>query len=50
MKIEAKSPEEYIKNVPDDRTAPMSKLRKTILDNLVQNLKKINGIDKVTRA
>ncbi len=34
MKIEAKSPEEYIKNVPDDRTAPMSKLRKTILDNL----------------
>ena len=23
---------------------------KTILDNLVQNLKKINGIDKVTRA
>lgn len=34
MKIEANSPEEYIKNVPEERKEPMSKLRSTIKENL----------------
>lgn len=34
MKIEANSPEEYIKSVPEDRIKPMSKLRSAIKDNL----------------
>ena len=34
MKIEANSPSDYVNNVPEDRKAPMAKLRQTILDNL----------------
>lgn len=34
MKIEADNPEEYIKQLPEDRTEPMKKLRSVILDNL----------------
>jgi uncharacterized protein YdhG (YjbR/CyaY superfamily) len=34
MTIEAKSPEEYISKVPEDRKEAMSKLRQTILKNL----------------
>jgi uncharacterized protein YdhG (YjbR/CyaY superfamily) len=34
MTSDAKTPEEYIKNLPEDRKKEISKLRKTILDNL----------------
>lgn len=34
MQYQADSPEEYINQLPDDRKAPISKLRKTILQNL----------------
>lgn len=34
MTIEAKSPEEYISKVPEDRKEAMEKLRQTILKNL----------------
>jgi hypothetical protein len=34
MKIEAKSPEEYIEKVPAERTAAMKQLRQILLDNL----------------
>jgi hypothetical protein len=34
MKIEASSPEEYICNVPAERTAAMTRLRQLLLDNL----------------
>ncbi|HSQ47000.1 MAG TPA: DUF1801 domain-containing protein [Lutibacter sp.] len=34
MKTAAKSPEEYINNLPDDRKQVMNTLRKTILNNL----------------
>jgi uncharacterized protein YdhG (YjbR/CyaY superfamily) len=34
MTSDAKTPEEYIKNLPEDRKKEISKLRRTILDNL----------------
>ena len=34
MQSKASTPEEYIKELPDDRKEVVSKLRKTILDNL----------------
>lgn len=34
MKIDADSPEEYIKQLPEDRIGPMKKLRAVILENL----------------
>ena len=34
MTSDAKTPEEYIKNLPEDRKKEISKLRKTIIDNL----------------
>ena len=34
MKIEASSPAEYLEKIPEDRKAPMSRLRQTILDHL----------------
>lgn len=34
MKVNAGSPEEYIKHLPEDRQQVMKKLRQTILDNL----------------
>ena len=34
MQYEANSPEDYIKQVPEDRQAALKKLRKTIKDNL----------------
>lgn len=34
MKIEANTPDEYMQNIPEERKAPMEKLRKTVLDNL----------------
>lgn len=34
MKIEAKNPQDYISQLPDDRKEAMSKLRQTILDNI----------------
>lgn len=34
MKIEANSPDQYIQNVPEDRTEAMAKLRNTIKENL----------------
>ena len=34
MKIEGKSPEEYIENIPQERQAVFAELRKTILENI----------------
>lgn len=34
MTIDAKTPDEYILNLPEDRKEAISKLRRTILDNL----------------
>lgn len=34
MKISAKSPEEYIEQLPEDRKQPMVRLRDTIMENL----------------
>lgn len=34
MKIEAETPEDYFKKVPDERKQAMSRLRKVILENL----------------
>lgn len=34
MKLEAKSVEDYIKNVPEDKSAAIQKLRKVVLENL----------------
>ncbi len=34
MKIEANTPKEYLDKLPDDRKQAMTKLRKTILDNI----------------
>ncbi|MBL4625269.1 MAG: DUF1801 domain-containing protein [Flavobacteriales bacterium] len=34
MKIEAVSVDDYINNVPEDRKAPIQKLRKIVLDNI----------------
>jgi len=34
MTSDPKTPEEYIKNLPEDRKEAISKLRKTILDNI----------------
>jgi uncharacterized protein YdhG (YjbR/CyaY superfamily) len=39
MKSAASTPEEYIKNLPDDRKQVMNTLRKTILDNLPKGFK-----------
>jgi len=39
MKSAANTPEEYIKNLPDDRKQVMNTLRKTILDNLPKGFK-----------
>ena len=36
MQYKADSPEAYLKQIPEDRKAPMEKLRKTIYDNLPQ--------------
>ena len=36
MTIKANSPEEYISKVPEDRKEAMSKLRQTILNNLIK--------------
>lgn len=37
MKIVAKTPEDYIKQLPDDRRQVMSELRQTILDHLPED-------------
>lgn len=34
MQYEASTPDDYISQLPEDRKGPVSKLRKTILDNL----------------
>jgi uncharacterized protein YdhG (YjbR/CyaY superfamily) len=34
MQYEATTPDDYINQIPDDRKGPVSKLRKTVLDNL----------------
>jgi len=34
MQIKADTPEQYIDQLPEDRKIAMTKLRKTILDNL----------------
>ncbi len=41
MKIEAKTPEEYIKKLPGDRKQVMSELRQTILDHLPEGFEEI---------
>jgi uncharacterized protein YdhG (YjbR/CyaY superfamily) len=39
MKIEAKSPEQYLEQIPDDRKTAMNQLRQTILANLPKGFK-----------
>lgn len=39
MSTEAKSPEEYISQLPDDRKEAMSKLRQTIFENIPKGFK-----------
>ena len=39
MRIESNSPEEYFSNLPDERKEAMTKLRKTIKDNLPKGFK-----------
>jgi uncharacterized protein YdhG (YjbR/CyaY superfamily) len=39
MQSKAKTPSEYIEQLPEDRKEVMSKLRKTILDNLPEGFK-----------
>lgn len=39
MKYDAKTPEDYIKQVPEDRQDALKKLRKTINDNLPKGFK-----------
>ncbi len=39
MKIEASTPEQYIDKLPDERKEAMSKLRRTIIDNLPEGFK-----------
>ena len=39
MKIEAKTPEEYIDKVPEDKRKAMTRLRQTILENLPNGFK-----------
>ena len=39
MQSKAKNPSEYIEQLPEDRKEVMSKLRKTILDNLPEGFK-----------
>lgn len=34
MQIEANTPEEYLEQIPEDRKAPMKKLRQAIIENL----------------
>ncbi len=41
MQIEAKNPDHYIEQVPEDRKEAMKKLRKTILDNLPEGFKEV---------
>ncbi|PKL79200.1 MAG: hypothetical protein CVV25_08870 [Ignavibacteriae bacterium HGW-Ignavibacteriae-4] len=41
MRIESNSPEEYISKLPDDRKEAMTKLRKTIKDNLPKGFKEV---------
>jgi len=38
MKIEASSPDEYVSKLPEDRKAPISKLRAIILKNMPKGL------------
>lgn len=39
MQIKADNPEEYLEKIPEDRKAPMEKLRKVILENLPDGFK-----------
>lgn len=41
MQIFAKSPEEYISQLPEDRQAPMMRLRQVILDNLPEGFAEV---------
>ena len=38
MQYKANSVDDYINQLPDDRKAPLTKLRKTILENLPKGL------------
>ncbi len=41
MKIKASSPQDYIENLPEERKEPVSKLRKTIKENLPQGFEEV---------
>ena len=43
MKYEAKDPEEYIAQLPEDRQEPFKKLRQTVLDNLPNGFEEVMG-------
>lgn len=43
MQSDAKTPDEYIANLPADRMAVMSKIRSTILENIPQGFKEEMG-------
>ncbi len=43
MKYEAKTPEEYIAQLPEERKEPFKKLRQTILENLPKGFEEVMG-------
>jgi hypothetical protein len=43
MQIKAKTPDEYIDNIPEDRKEAIKALRKTILDNLPKGFAEVIG-------
>jgi uncharacterized protein YdhG (YjbR/CyaY superfamily) len=43
MQIKAKTPEEYIENVPNDRREAMKAIRQSILENLPEGFEEIIG-------
>lgn len=48
MKSDAKSPEEYIASLPEDRREPVAKLRDTIKDNLPEGYVETMGYGMLT--
>lgn len=43
MQVNAKPPEEYIENIPENRKQAVSKLRKIILENLPEGFAEVIG-------
>lgn len=43
MQVNAKTPEEYIENIPDNRKQAVSALRKIILENLPEGFTEVIG-------